>query len=151
MFYDSLLEKAKKEGIEKIVVGAVIINDKNEFLLLRRKSDDFLGGIDELPSGNIEPGEGLKEALIRETKEETNLNVIKVKGYINYFDYLSNSGKKARQYNFNVIVDDYNNIELTEHDSFKWENINDVRNNDKVTDEVKSCLEIFNYNEEVTI
>ncbi len=145
-FYDLLMEKAKEDGIEKNVVGGIVINKENQILILTRKSDDFMGGIDELPSGNMENREKIKEALIREVKEETNLDVINIKNYINTFDYLSGSGKKARQYNFVVEVDNSSNVKLSEHDEFKWLSIEDARNNCKITDEVKYALEIFYFN-----
>ncbi len=146
MFYDLLIDKAKEEGIIKFVVGGVIINDKNEVLILTRKTNDFMGGIDELPSGNIEENEGILEALKREIKEETNLDLEKVCSYINSFDYLSSSGKKARQFNFVVKVKEIKDIKLTEHDNYKWENINEIRNNEKITNEVKFVIENYIFN-----
>lgn len=74
-FYDLLIEKGKEEGIIKNVVGAIIVSENNEVLIMSRKEDDFMGGIDELPSGNMESGEMIYEALIREVKEETNLDI----------------------------------------------------------------------------
>lgn len=145
-FYDLLIEKGKEEGIIKNVVGGIVLNSNNEILILTRKSDDFMGGIDELPSGNMEAGENIYEALIREVKEETNLDVSKIVRYINSFDYLSGSGKKARQYNFVVKVDNTDNIVTTEHDCYKWLSIEEARNNNKITDEVKFCLEIYYFN-----
>ena len=56
-FYDLLIEKGKEEGIIKNVVGAIVLNEKNEVLIMSRKKDDFMGGIDELPSGNMKSGE----------------------------------------------------------------------------------------------
>lgn len=146
MFYDLLIKKAKEDEIIKFVVGGVIINDKNEILILTRKTNDFMGGIDELPSGNIEENEGIYDALKREIKEETNLDLEKVCSYINSFDYLSSSGKKARQFNFVVKVKETKNIKLTEHDNYKWESIDEIRNNNKITQEVKYVIETCNYN-----
>ena len=94
--YELLIRKGKQEGIVKNVVGAIILNEKNKVLIMSRKTDDFMGGIDELPSGNMEQGENIYDALVREVKEETNLEVVNVKLYIESFDYISGKGKKAR-------------------------------------------------------
>lgn len=145
-FYKLLIEKGKKEGIIKHVVGAVIVNEKNEFLILSRKKDDFMGGIDELPSGNMEKNETLYDAMVREVKEETNLDVTNIASYINSFDYISGSGKKAREYNFLVNVKSIDEVKITEHDEYKWLSIEEVRKNIKITDEVKFTLEMYNYN-----
>lgn len=118
-FYDLLIKKGKKEGIIKNIVGAIILNENNEFLILTRTKDDFMGGIDELPSGNIEKKEKINDALIREIKEETNLDIKSITSYINSFDYISKTGKKARQFNFAITVKSTHDIKLTEHDSYK--------------------------------
>ena len=43
--YELLIEKGKQEGIVKNVVGAIILNEKNQILIMSRKTDDFMGGI----------------------------------------------------------------------------------------------------------
>lgn len=53
-------------------VGAVILNAKNEVLLL--KSNKWRGRY-VIPGGHIELGEDMEDALRREIKEETNLSV----------------------------------------------------------------------------
>lgn len=145
-FYTYLMDKAISEGIKKIVVGAIITNKNNEVLILTRKKEDFMGGIDELPSGNVEDGEKIYSALKREVKEETNLDLVKIEGYINFFDYTSGSGKKSRQYNFYIKVDNVDDIKLTEHNSYKWNSLNEVLCNEHITKEVKECFNIFKFN-----
>lgn len=144
--YELLIKKGKEEGIIKNVVGAIILNEKNQVLIMSRKTDDFMGGIDELPSENMEQGENIYEALVREVKEETNLDVVNVKLYIGSFDYISGSGKKARQYNFVLDVKNTGNIILTEHDGYNWLTIEEIRKNSKITKEVKYILEICYFN-----
>jgi ADP-ribose pyrophosphatase YjhB (NUDIX family) len=51
--------------------AAIILNDKNEILLQCRKDNNLWG----LPGGCQELGEALEETIIREVKEETNLDV----------------------------------------------------------------------------
>ena len=77
---DDLVRKALADGIEQLVVGAVITRaggslDRPEVLVLERCTDDFMGGIEELPSGKVESDETLLEALRREVHEETGLTM----------------------------------------------------------------------------
>ncbi len=129
--YELLIRKGKQEGIVKNVVGAIILNEKNKVLIMSRKTDDFMGEIDELPSGNMEQGENIYDALVREVKEETNLDVVDVKSYIGSFDYISGRGKKARQYNFVLDVKNTKNIILTEHYEYNWLTIEEIRKSNK--------------------
>ena len=69
---------------------------------MRRRQDDFMGGISELPSGVVEEGETLGEALVREVEEETGLELIRRGDYVGFFDYLAGSGRATRQFNFQV-------------------------------------------------
>lgn len=101
---ESIFSGVKLDGIQKIVVGAVIHMGGDKLLLLKRRSDDFMGGLVELPSGTVEPSETLEEALQREVFEETGLSIQKIKSFVGTFDYLSGSGKKTRQVNFTVEV-----------------------------------------------
>ena len=144
--YELLIKKGKQEGIIKNIIGAIILNEKNQILIISRKTDDFMGGIDELPSGNVEQEENIYDAIIREVKEETNLEVVSVKSYIGSFDYISGSGKKARQYNFILDVKNTENIILTEHDEYNWLTIEEIRKSSKITEEVKYILEICHFN-----
>lgn len=141
--YGYLLEKGRMEGIVKNVVGAIIVNGQGKILVMSRKSDDFMGGIDELPSGNMEAGEDITTALAREVKEETNCDMQKILYYIDSFDYKSSSGKNARQYNFAIRVKDTNNIVLTEHDAYSWETPEEIMNNSKITTEVKKTIKKY--------
>ncbi len=54
------------------IVGAFIFNEKNELLLV--KSHKWKGKW-VIPGGHVELGESLEEALRREVKEETNLEI----------------------------------------------------------------------------
>ena len=136
--YKKLEKEAVSDGIKKFVVGAVVVNE-SKVLLLERPKDDFMGGIFELPSGNLESGETLEEGLFRELEEETGLVIKRIVSYIGHFDYLSGSGKKARQFNFLVEVNNFDKIKLTEHDSFVWADIREVHKY-KVTDAVKNII-----------
>ncbi len=145
-FFEDLEKKGKKDGIMKRIAGGIISNENNEILFLKRKSDDFMGGILELPSGNVEEKETIDQGLVREVKEETGLEINKIGIFINAFDYLSRSGKKSRQYNFEAIVKKSDNIFLTEHDEYRWLSYEEIQKSNEVTDEVKYSILIYKYN-----
>lgn len=58
-------------------VAAVIRNDKDEVLFTIRKHEPAAGMLD-LPGGFIDLGEKAENAIIRETKEELNLDISKM-------------------------------------------------------------------------
>ncbi len=136
----SLVADAKAAGVASFVAGAVII-DKRAALLLRRPETEFMGGIYELPSGKVEPGETLLGALRREVKEESNLDVTKVLKLLSYFDYESKRGK-TRQFNFLVSVKKPFEVKLTEHDKFAWIKKEELATY-KITDSVKEILSLL--------
>ena len=55
-------------------VGALIINNKKEILLV--KSHKWLNNKYSVPGGHVEIGESFEEAIIREVKEETGLEIV---------------------------------------------------------------------------
>lgn len=116
--FEELLAEAQAAGISRLVVGGVITRD-GKVLLLQRKEDDYLGGLFEIPSGEVDEGETLLQALEREIVEETGMLIAQVNGYLGAFDYPSRSGQHTRQLNFQVKV--YPSAVLpTEHDVFVW-------------------------------
>jgi 8-oxo-dGTP diphosphatase len=116
---EGLTKDAEADGVEQLVVGA-IVQQGDKVLLLKRPEDDFMGGIFELPSGKVDAGETLGAALVREVKEETNLDVTGIVDYIGCFDYASGSGRKSRQFNFAVSVARFEPVDLQEHDAYTW-------------------------------
>ena len=139
-FEEHLIHEAKKDDIVRFVVGAVIKN-LNKILVLGRKDDDFFGGIDELPSGEVETGESLIDALKREILEETGLIINDTPVYIGYFDYLSKSGKSTRQFNFVVSVNNnFVRINPEEHKCYKWIDFSQLEET-KLTDNVVGILQ----------
>ncbi len=144
--YENLITEAKENKINRYVVGAVIEKDSH-ILLLKRPEDDFMGGIYELPSGKVEDNETLETALYREVEEETGLKVRKIKRYLGHFDYESKSGKKTRQFNFAVTVEEPIEIRLQEYDDYAWLDKDQIQNC-PTTDSVKKILYLFWENDE---
>ncbi|MCX5079222.1 NUDIX domain-containing protein (plasmid) [Streptomyces sp. NBC_00513] len=115
----SLAKEAEAEGITSLVAAAVV-TDTGRVLLLRRKADDYMGGLWEIPSGKVDPGETILDAASRETREETGLTVSSVDRYLGHFDYENSRGTTTRQFNFAVTVTETGPVLLTEHDLHRW-------------------------------
>jgi 8-oxo-dGTP diphosphatase len=62
---------------QRIAVKALIVNDQNQVLLLRKSKDDIRhaggSGKYDLPGGKLDPGEAIQDGLVREIREETGL------------------------------------------------------------------------------
>ncbi len=84
-----------------VVVAPLIVNEKSEILLV--KSQKWKGWV--MPGGHVEFRETLIEAVIREAKEETNLD-IEPKGIINSGDTINPSTfyKKAHFIYFHFLA-----------------------------------------------
>ncbi len=131
-----------QSGIQQFVVGGVI-SHKGKALLMKRASDDFMGGIYELPSGKLEAGESVEMGIMREVKEETNLTVSSLGKQLAYFDYTSGSGKRTRQLNYDINVQDAKEVKLSdEHEGFAWVSANELQNY-PVSQEVKAIVSSY--------
>ncbi len=111
-----------KQKIQKIVVGAIIVDDNKILILKRSKDEEILPNLWELPSGKVDFGESVEKSLIRETKEETGLDVRTIEP-ISTFDYIIENKDKIKhtvQINFLVRKLEGKVKISNEHDDFYW-------------------------------
>jgi 8-oxo-dGTP diphosphatase len=137
---EGLVADGRAEGIQKFVVGAVIHQDDAALVVTRSMSDDFLPGIDELPSGGVEPGETLVAALDRETMEEVGFAGQPIDdGFIASFDYTSGSGHRTRQLTVSVPLNGRRVRLSDEHTSSRWIRRSELAST-SVTEETRGVL-----------
>lgn len=72
-------ENGHKANLRHVVVDAIAINNKNQILLIKRAKHVFRGDKWGLPGGYLDRDETIKEAVVREVKEETNLKAKPIK------------------------------------------------------------------------
>ena len=107
------------------VVAAVIQNEEGKILIAQRNLKKSQGGLWEFPGGKIEPNETREEAIIREIKEEMDID-IETKKFIDQkvFNYPDKD--------INLIAIECKqikgDIKLNEHEDIKWVNKNELRN-----------------------
>ncbi len=57
------------------MAAAALFDSTGRVLITQRPANKSLGGLWEFPGGKVEPGEAPEQALVRELKEELDLNV----------------------------------------------------------------------------
>ena len=117
----------KATFVQKVVIKHPF---ENKFLLLIRNPDDkSRPGDFDIPGGSLKDGELHEEALLREVKEETSLDIYGMDPVIintsydksenKYFIYI---GYKATAKDSNVVIDP------KEHSDFIWMTLQDFQN-----------------------
>ena len=119
--YPSKISKKQIPSFD-VVVG-FIINRNKKFLITKRPKNKMLGGLWELPGGKREKGESLKNSLVREMKEEINvdINIDRKIGMIQHS--YSHMNIKLHGYVCNIKK---GKIRKKECDDAKWININQI-------------------------
>jgi A/G-specific adenine glycosylase len=67
--------RTSKRPVPHYQVVAAVIRDQDKVLIDQRKSGDLLGGMWEFPGGKVEKGESLTGAIVREIREELDLEI----------------------------------------------------------------------------
>ncbi|MFT4305136.1 MAG: NUDIX hydrolase [Candidatus Woesearchaeota archaeon] len=107
------------------VLGAVLFN--NEILLIERNENPFKGQWG-LIGGKLENLETLKQGILREVKEETNLNVNFIK--FNCVDHIIlNKSKKSYIGFFSTLKANNKNFKESDEGKLCWFKLNDLPKN----------------------
>lgn len=125
-----------------LTVGLLLINNKNEILMMRRCNTGYMDGMYGFVSGHLEKEESLKQAMAREALEEVGIKIKEEDleiicmirrsdndNYINYF---------LKCNNFEGIP---TIMEKDKCDELRWIDINNIPNN-TITAEKRA---IYNY------
>lgn len=113
-----------KEIMQKIIVGGVLIDNNKILILQRSEKEKIYPNLWELPSGKKKLLEKTEEALAREFKEETNID-IKIINVISIFDYViekSDEINDSTQINFLVnFLNENKDVKISkEHRDYAW-------------------------------
>lgn len=99
------------------VVAAVIRDEEGRILITQRNLKKAQGGLWEFPGGKIEPEETKEHAIVREIKEELDVD-------IEYKDYLAEKVFEYPEKTINLIALECKKINgeirLLEHEAYAW-------------------------------
>ena len=109
-----------------INVVAAILEKEDKILIAKKRKGKPLAGLWEFPGGKVEEGETLEKALIRELKEEMDIE-IEIKDYIgeSVYDYGEDIIVSLKGY---TAVIKSGNIKLSDHDEYKWVSLDEIHN-----------------------
>ncbi|MDE1850640.1 MAG: NUDIX domain-containing protein, partial [Candidatus Micrarchaeota archaeon] len=125
--YAKLASEAKAQGALGIAVCGIVSRD-GKVLLIKRAPEKHRGGHWEIPGGKVEKGESLSVALAREVREETNLKLKEVRGYVGHADYSPNPKRKVRLFMFDITADDSEVCpNPAEHTEYMWATVEEAK------------------------
>jgi len=107
-------------------VKAFIVDDNQLFIIKRSDKDVHKPGIWEIPGGRLEKDEDPIEGLIRETKEETNLDIEVIK-LINIKRFTRDDKQDIEMTVYFCKAITKNVILSEEHTAFEWVDINNAK------------------------
>ncbi len=110
-------------------INAIIHNDKNQILFVKRKNNPFKNNL-SLPGGFVNYGEKIEDALKREVKEETSLSIEPLE----ILGVYSDPDRDPRYHVISsvfvcLIMDGMNGKDGYDARGRCWVNINEIENN----------------------
>lgn len=132
-----------------LIVHALIFNDKGEILIMQRsKLNDVLSEFWDIPGGTLKDGEDPADGAIRETKEESGIELSHPKLF---FQKANVDTGKNKQFVTLVFRASCSSTEVTlnpeEHQEYKWirpEEISDYKVVNYMEDCIAAYLELKN-------
>lgn len=120
-----------KKVVQKIILAGMVIKDNKILIIQRNANEEAYPNLWELPSGKREPFETSEDAVKREVKEETGLNVEPVMP-VSVFEFKVEKPDEIRdatQINFLVKpAGDTQVVLSSEHQNFAWIAENELAN-----------------------
>ena len=110
-------------------VATLIIKNKSILILKRGETAPWMPNKWNLPGGIVDAGENENQAAIRETFEETNLEIINLKIFDKLMDEKENY--KVTYFitkNYSNEIDLAKNQEIQENSDYEWVNIKTINN-----------------------
>ena len=98
-------------------VAAAIIRRADRFLITRRPDHVHLPGLWEFPGGKIEPNESPESALVRELKEEINVDVAVADEYFSIQHDYPERSVQLRFFNCRIVLGEPEALHVSE---FRW-------------------------------
>lgn len=125
----------------------LLLIKENKILLMRRKDTGFADGFYSMPAGKLEPKESVENAIIREVKEEINIDI--KNETLRTIQVMNRNGIDRERIDYFFTVDRWNgeikNKEPNKCDDLKWFDLDDLPEN--TIPYIKEA--VINYNKKI--
>lgn len=125
-----------------VATKAIIFNTKlNKYLVLKKSNNENINpNTFDMPGGRIKFGEKLEEAVVREAKEETGLDVVTQKVF-NAWTFV----KEDRDFQLTGVdflcTTEQEKVKLSEeHSNFEWRDAEKIINDEKYPDWLRKTI-----------
>ena len=133
----------------RTIVAEVYVKKDDKILMVQENKEGIKGKWD-MPAGKLEDNESIIEAAIRETKEETNID-IDIKGIIAIQENVSSIGQLLILYFLGEYIDGEIKFDNKEISNVQWMTEEEIRNLDKKQirggETIDSILDYVNKND----
>lgn len=133
----------------RTIVAEVYVKKDDKILMVQENKEGIKGKWD-MPAGKLEDNESIIEAAIRETKEETNID-IDIKGIIAIQENVSSIGQLLILYFLGEYIDGEIKFDNKEISNVQWMTEEEIRNFDKKQirggETIDSILDYVNKND----
>ncbi len=130
-----------------VILGqkAFIVNSNKEILILKRQNSEVYNDLWDVPGGKLEEGDSLLEAITREIREETGLQLEKIITILSSSKFQGQASDKPIIFRNIYLVQAKGNVVISnEHLEYRWVRALDLGNyifgNDKDLQEVLKQL-----------
>lgn len=106
-----------------IQVTAAIIRENNKIMICQRGEADECSLLWEFPGGKLEEGESLEECIIREIKEELELDIEVISIFAKTLYHFDGKEIHFTFYNAKISMGD---LKLNVHNAVKWVDIKEM-------------------------
>ena len=104
-------------------VTAAMIKDNDKYLICQRGSEDECSMLWEFPGGKLEPGETLEECIVREIKEELELDIEVQDVFTTSIYHFDNKEIHFTVYNALIVA---GQIKLNVHNDARWVTVKEL-------------------------
>lgn len=115
----------------KVAAHALIQKDGKYLVTKRPENDDWMPNFWDTPGGTIDFGEKILDALVREVKEETDLNV-KVGNVIFCYNHLSGERHQFELVYLCEYIGGDIKLDPQEHSEYKWVTLEELESLEKI-------------------